>query len=469
MKPPFQGWRHRFGLKYNGWLLHSLARLTFWSEKFQQRFSSMGLALLVAVVITLVFGADTKSSTIYQLFSLFVALLVVSLLAVWFLSKRHNKPLEVSRSLPNFATVGVTTHYQIRLQNKSKTDFYKLSIDEFSRLPTPSLNQFLNMREPNESQRNWYDRHTGFYRFVWLQQWLCGTVFTANIINKLQAGKTCICDIPLLPLRRGYIYFSNIRLRFPEPLGLAYVFEEHPKADALLVLPKAYRLPFQLLSHGRQAYQQSGVSQTSDTGESEAFSRLREYRDGDSPRHMHWPSWASANKPLIKEFEAMCFTRSALLLDNCIDDQQSQMFEEAIAVAAGFAMQSDGHGMLLDLLFAGEDTDVEGMKTGKVLLDAEHMLETLATLQACTATHFSTLSAHMLGQTERSHSCVLILLAWDEARQNLVQQLQALSIPVRVFLIQDEHAPAILDVHLDAAHFHVLQHAHIQADLDKLA
>ncbi len=468
MKSSLQSWRHRFGLKYNTWLLHSLTRVTFWSEKFRQRLSPMGLALLAAVVITLIFGADTKSSTIYQLFSLFVALLFVSLVSVWFFNKRHKKHIEVDRILPNFATVGVDTHYQIQLQNNGDIQYYQLSVQEFDRLPIPTLKQFLHMSEPDEAQRNWYDRHTGFYRFVWLQAWLRGAVFTPQSVATLQQGQVYCCDIPLSPMRRGYIHLSNIRLRFPEPLALAYVFEDHQKADVLLVLPKAYRLPTQLFFSGRQAYQQSDVAQTSAVGESEAFSRLREYREGDSPRHMHWPSWASAQQPLIKEFEAMCFARATLILDNFTQNEQNQNLEEAISVAAGFAMQNGEHGMLFDLLFTGEEVDFDKMKTGRLLLHAEQMLETLALLQPCQKHDFSILSKYILRQSDQLQACVLILLVWDEARQSLVQQLLALSIPLRIFLMDDGQNALVSEDVLALADVHVLRLAHVQDDLDSI-
>jgi len=266
------------------------------------------------------------------------------------------------------------------------------------------------------------------------------------------------------PLRRGFIHFSQLRLRFPEPLGLAYSLKTYKLVDSLLSLPKAYILPNHWAMGGKRSYQQGGVSQASHVGESEEFSRLREYRDGDSPRHLFWPSLARASKPLVKEYQDEYFTRAALVLDNftTIDTQENMrlLFEEAVSVAAGFAMQTDSNDMLLDLMFVGADKHAEHQLVGRAIAHVEQMLETLATVELCHA-EFKTLSKVILEQSERLSGCILILLAWDKPRQVLVAQLRALSIPCKVLLIQGNDENHVLDEHVT-----LLRLGHIQQDLD---
>jgi uncharacterized protein (DUF58 family) len=50
-------------------------------------------------------------------------------------------------------------------------------------------------------------------------------------------------------------------------------------------------------------YQQGGVALASNVGQSDEFVALRDYRQGDPLRHIHWRSWARAGKPVVKEFE----------------------------------------------------------------------------------------------------------------------------------------------------------------------
>jgi len=80
-----------------------------------------------------------------------------------------------------------------------------------------------------------------------------------------------------------------------------------------------------------------GVALASNVGQSEEFVSLRDYRRGDPLRHIHWRSWAKAGKPVVKEFEDEFFVRHALVLDTFIDDPHSELFEEAVSVAASFA------------------------------------------------------------------------------------------------------------------------------------
>lgn len=466
MKNWLKRFKHGFHIRYSAWLMQGLSRIIFWSHKFKQRLSPLGRFVAAAMLLTLVFGSNIKLSSIYQLFALLTALLFTALLLIWLKSKTFKPELEVKRQLPQFATVDVPTSYRIQVKNPSKKDYYNLNVGELQSLAKSSLTQFLNTREPLEEQRNWYDRHTGFYRFVWLQDWLRGAKFSSQGIEHVKVGETVSSKIKLTPMRRGYIHFSAMRVRFPEPLGLAYSFKTCPLVESLLVLPKAYDLPHDIAKGGKRSYQQGGVSQASHVGESEEFSRLREYRDGDSPRHLYWPSLARASKPLIKEFQDEYFTRAALVLDNFTSvesrEQKRPVFEEVVSVAAGFAMQADSNDMLLDLMFVGADKHAEHQLVGRALAHAEHMLETLATVELCDA-EFQSLSKVVLGQSERLSGCMLILLDWDAPRQALVEQLHALSIPSKVFLIQENDAVPVRHEHVIP-----LRMGYIQQDLDKL-
>jgi len=450
-------------MRYSGWLLQGLHRMTFWGDKFKQRFSPLGMGLMLALLITMMFGANMKTSSIYQLFSLLVGLFLVSLLAAWVFSKTHKKVLHMQRELPQFVTVNIPSFYRMEVKNTAKESIYALRIGEIFKLPKPSLSDFLQRKEPHEEKRNWYDRHTGYYRFVWLQHELRGAVFIPQTLATLEPEEVTSCQIHFTPLRRGFIHLNTLRAYFPEPLGVLYVFEDHLSNERLLVLPKAYRLPASLILGGKRSYQHEGVSQILHAGESEEFSGLREYRDGDSQRHIFWPSLARSAKPLVKEYQDEYYTRAALVLDNFASDAKQEIFEEAISVAAGFATQVETQDLLLDLMFVGEQGKAKHMlANGKILADAEHMLESLATLQISHGS-FAQLGQMVLQQTQRLSGCVLILLAWDEARQHLVKQLRSASVPVRVLLILAQDEPAPKEDVL------VLRMGNIQQDLDDLA
>jgi len=463
MKQAWALFRQNFHLRYSAWLLQGLSRITFWSHKFKQRFSLLGRAVAAMLLLTLVFGANIKISSIYQLFALLLALLVVGLVTVWLRSIFFKPSFKCKRLLPQFATVGVPTHYRISVENTSHKALHQVSVEEVQALPKPSLFQFLNMKEPDEDKRNWYDRHTGYYRFVWLQDWLRRANLNAYIIADLVEEASQDCVMNFTPRRRGLIRFSGLRLRFPEPLGLVYSFQTFQQADGLLVLPKAYRVSRNLELGGERAYQQGMVSQASHVGESEEFSKLREYRDGDTLRHIFWPSLANSNKPLVKEYQDEYVSRAALVLDNFATEDKQLLFEEAVSVAAGLVMQGDSHEALLDKMFVGSDTMSEQQMTSRTMVQTEQMLETLASVQLCQA-DIKLFVQMVLQQGQALSGFIIILLAWDEKRQNFVSQLRALSIPIRVFLMQAQDELPVQENGVIS-----LRMGNVQHDLDLLS
>jgi hypothetical protein len=73
--------------------------------------------------------------------------------------------------------------------------------------------------------------------------------------------------------------------------------------------------------------------------------------------------------------------------------------------------------------------------SGRGLGQTEQLLEVLAAVEMCTEKEFSTLETLVLQHMSSVSGCVCILLAWDEARQSLVQMLRALGMPLRILVV----------------------------------
>ena len=149
---------------------------------------------------------------------------------------------------------------------------------------------------------------------------------------------------------------------------------------SVLILPKRYPLP-PIALPGTMKYQEGGVALASNVGQSDEYVALRDYRHGDPLRHIHWRSWAKAGKPIVKEFEDEFFVRHALVLDTFTDHPHSEVFEEAVSVAASFACTLLTQESLLDLLFVGPQAYC--FTAGRGLAHADQMLEILASVRAC--------------------------------------------------------------------------------------
>jgi uncharacterized protein (DUF58 family) len=236
----------------------------------------------------------------------------------------------------------------------------------------------------------------------------------------------------LMPLRRGILRFTGVTLARPDPLGLFHAFSKVRVPQVTLVLPKRYPLP-EISLPGTMRYQAGGVALASNVGQSEEFIALRDYRYGDPLRHIHWRSWAKVGKPVVREFEDEFFVRHALVLDTFIDHPQSEVFEEAVSVAASFACSVRTQESLLDLLFVGPESYC--FTAGRGLARSDQMLEILASVQPCQEKGFPDLEHLVFNHVKSVSGCVCVLLAWDEERRNFVQKLQALGVPVLVLVV----------------------------------
>src|SRR5262249_22728519 len=92
---------------------------------------------------------------------------------------------------------------------------------------------------------------------------------------------------------RGILRFSGGSLARTDPFGLFRALSKMPLPQTTMILPKRYPLP-PIALPGTVKYQEGGVALASNVGQSEEFVALRDYRQGDPLRHIHWRSWAKA-------------------------------------------------------------------------------------------------------------------------------------------------------------------------------
>ncbi len=114
--------------------------------------------------------------------------------------------------------------------------------------------------------------------------------------------------------RRGVYVLGPLKLFGSDALGIFPRRIELPVLTDLLVYPQAPDLDyFEVLGDGTLS--QVGLETLLSPGHSEEFTGLREYRRGDTPRRIHWPSSARHNRLLVKEFREDITTEVTLFLD----------------------------------------------------------------------------------------------------------------------------------------------------------
>ncbi len=405
-------------------ILYVIYRAVSWARYWGgRRFTRAGIGLLIAVVVAAMMGPDTDNNVAYQAFAILVCLLAVSVAFTWSFRGRFS----ATRLLPRFGTVGSPLSYRISVRNLSPRTQAGLTFLENLDDPRPRFSEWHRARVAEE-------RNVRSFRFgsrparASFQK----AVLRDALVPALPPNRDVEVRAELVPLRRGILRFNGVTLARPDPLGLFHAFSKVQLPQSTLVLPKRYPLPSISLP-GAMRYQAGGVALASNVGQSEEFIALRDYRYGDPVRHIHWRSWAKTGKPVVREFEDEFFVRHALILDTFVEHPRSEVFEEAVSVAASFACSVRTQESLLDLLFVGAESYC--FTAGRGLARSDQMLEILASVQPCAENRLKHLEHLVMNHVKSVSGCICIFLAWDHERKDFVGKLQAVGVPVLTLVV----------------------------------
>jgi uncharacterized protein (DUF58 family) len=368
-------------------------------------------------------GSDTDSNVAYQAFTFLLLLLVVAFGSSFFFRARFS----AARVLPRFGTVGTPLRYTMALRNLTTKTQAGLAVVENIVDARPSFQDWLAFQLAYEQRA----------RSLRLSQGKRSNPFKLAHVKIVPLppalpNQEVRVQCQLTPLRRGLLRLQSVAVARPDPFGLFRAFVEVRLPQSVLILPKRYPLPLIALP-GTMKYQQGGVALASNVGQSDEFVALRDYRQGDPLRHIHWRSWARAGKPVVKEFEDEFFVRHALVLDTFTKHSQSEAFEEAASIAASFACTIQTQESLLDLLFIGSESYC--FTAGRGVAHGEQLLEILASVRPSPRGAFDKLEHLVLNHISKVSGCILVLLAWDKQRRELVQSVRALGVPMLVLVV----------------------------------
>jgi uncharacterized protein (DUF58 family) len=162
------------------------------------------------------------------------------------------------------------------------------------------------------------------------------------------------CDL------RGLHRVGPLRVRSAYPLGIGAVERELPDTAAeVLVYPRPFSI-FWLPLLGSTQVPILGTRAASVTGGNDEVFGVREYRRGDSPRHVHWAASARRGELVVKEYEYIHCTDVLILLDLNREAEYGEgkhsTLEYAVKIAASIAQFAldEGHGV--GLLGFGRET-----------------------------------------------------------------------------------------------------------------
>lgn len=149
--------------------------------------------------------------------------------------------------------------------------------------------------------------------------------------------------------RRGWFEFPPLVVRSRAPFGLFNTHRTLVQPTGVLIFPEYREISrFPLLD--RKPSVQNPFAQV---GLGTEFVGVREYRPGDSPRHVHWRSTARVNELVVKEFSEetqpgltiALDVRPASIIGPLTDAQGDNTLERAIKVAATLAHYAAQRGL----------------------------------------------------------------------------------------------------------------------------
>ena len=408
-----------------------------------QRFTAAGFLALGTLVTAGALGIDTNQTLAYQIFTFLLALIAAAMLAAMLARPRF----QVTRSLPRVITAGQAFDYRVLVTNLGARPADGLVLLEDLADPRPAFSEF------RAAQR--FPTYRGWWRLAMRNQ----------VVHIDDTGLPALAPhaeaevrVSGTAYRRGMLLLTGATVARADPLGLMRSLARVALPDKVVVLPRHYTLPHLLLP-GARRYQHGGVALASSVGESEEFMSLRDYRPGDPLQRIHWKSYARSGKPVVKEYQDEFFERHALVLDT-FTARADAVFEEAVSLAASFACTLDTQESLLDLMFVG--TQSYCYTAGRGQMQQGNLLEILAGVRACADREFRRLHDAVRARRAALSGCILILLAWDEARQALARALQQSGLPLQVLVVSER------DIEAAPGWLHVLRPGKIQQGLARL-
>lgn len=405
----------------------------FYNQKMwrKRKITPLGNRVLIGTAVAAALGLNVTQTTVYQLVALAVSLILIAGTISFFFRFKGS----VDRILPTVATVGEEVSYKLLIRNLTGKPQRGLRVFEDIHDPRPTRAEFLTAREPNESQRNWWDRKILYYRWAWLLHKHSKATFEPQDVPDLHPDAVETVAASFLPHQRGYLNLRGVILARPDPFGLFMGLQTLSKHQKVLILPKRYDLDAPELMSSRK-YHPGGVALASSVGNSDEFMSLRPYRPGDPLRNVHWKSFAKRDELVIKEFEDEFFVRHALILDTFLGKKNEMIFEEAVSIAASYVGAVGTHESLLDLMFVGDQ--LYAFSSGRGLANDEKMLEILACVTPATDGSISKLAPLIQNNAPRLSGSICIFLDWDEQRQALTKVYQALSIPLYTVVVCED-------------------------------
>lgn len=119
---------------------------------------------------------------------------------------------------------------------------------------------------------------------------------------------SCFCS------KRGRYVIGPVVVYFFDPFGLFFFRKTHYLYSEIFVYPKTFPIKkFPPLAKGILPW--FGIETTHTSGDEDEFFGVREYKEGDPMKRIHWLSSARKNRLIVKQFQRQSYFRATIIFD----------------------------------------------------------------------------------------------------------------------------------------------------------
>lgn len=363
------------------------ARLADWWRRHTR------LILVAGLTVVAYLGALNRNNVqVWVIAALMLSTLLVG--ALW--PRWMARSIAVHRVGPSTATEGEQVTFQVAVRNLGWLPRYMIGV--LDRLP------FADGGSRRDGARETLLAQVSF--------------LAPRAEERIEAKVTCE--------RRGLFEIGPVGIATSFPLGLA-----ESRVDALggrqtlTVYPQLFDIADLPLRGTPRLIHRGALLLPEGAGNAE-FRGLREYRPGDSPKHIHWPTSARLNRLMVREFEPLASASLHLALDLSVGSEAGSgkhtTLEYAVKIAGSIARFACERGMPVRLIASGQTpTDIPA-NSGEQHFSA--ILKKLAVVRADGQESYADLLTRVSADIEAGENVVSF---WAETPKQSERTLDAIA------------------------------------------